>query len=161
VRPVVLVGLHVIGAPLSVAVLILVAMRIFAPWPLDGAESKQAAIAVAVTALADLQQEGQTVYLSFDGRDLDEQTLQGIRLVVRGINVRSVSERTHGNDRCSPPEPALGACRSDDFLDVNFLSMPLWHVGLVRSSTAACQSEFTLLKGFLRWHVISHRWLCS
>jgi len=62
--------------------------------------------------------------------------------------------------RVAAPFP-YGASLRDNFLSADLLSMPLWHVALVRVKTGSCSAELTLARGNTQWHVISQRATCT
>jgi len=138
--------------------------RVAAPLPVPGEAIQHAEEVVAIAMLQGVSRTNGHVFISMDGRDPDGEFMKILQIAVPGLTVRPISQRTSESDKCDQGNDNLimvGACQLDDFIHVDFLTMPLWRTVVIRANTAACGNEFVLVKGFSTWHVISRRWLCS
>jgi hypothetical protein len=109
-------------------------MRLSAPWPVSGNDVDQATVAAAISALAEGRRDGQRIYLSISKKAPNPKLIQDITDAVRGIRVLPIGDRPD-NDGCAALASALGACKGSDFLEVDYRSMQLWHVVLIRNGT--------------------------
>ncbi len=152
---VVLLGLLAIAVGLA---------RVAAPLPVPGEAIRHAEEVVAMAMLQDVPRTSGHMFFSVDGRDPDGEFMKILQLTVPALTLRPISQRTSENDKCDQGNDKLimaGACQFDDFIHVDFLTMPLWRTAVIRANTAACGNDFTLIKVLENWRVVSHRWLCS
>ncbi len=159
-----LIGFRILGGMLTLFVFLLVVMRLAAPWPVRVEEVQQAEVAAVMKILRASYQNAHSIYLSVDGHNPDESMLKTLHINFPNLHINSIKEQSNTNNHCNIPTEEIipmGTCESDNFLQIRFLTMPFWRVGLVNINTAACRNEFTLFKGLSSWHVISYRWLCS
>lgn len=146
---------------MALSALMVIGARIFAPWPPPSDQYRDAAVAV-VMALAE-GAEGSILYLALEGADPDDEFMEKLRAAHPTRVFRPISKRSSENDRCAPGDGFIpvGACQEDDSIKIRVLAAPLWRTTLVSANTAACYSEFTLVRTLSRTHVASHRWICS
>jgi hypothetical protein len=148
-------------APAAV-ILLTVAARAAAPFPYDGKDYNQT-VEESLIAVSHELSDKSDLYVKIDGVDPSA-------AVLTDLNSRSLpatfvpwSTRSSSQDHCRQPTlgaPVVGACMQDNFLSADLVSVPLWHVALVRVKTAACTAELTLVRGD-QWHVLSQRAACT
>jgi hypothetical protein len=142
---------------------LVIGARVAAPYPYDGPEYTQS-VAEGLTMVARELADKRELYVKVDGHDPGTDLLADLNSRNLPATFSSWSARPAGRDRCptSIMNPAAtGACMQDNFLAADFLSMPLWHVALLRVKTAACTAELTVVHGATRWHVLSQRAVCT
>jgi len=146
----------------ALLVLLGVAARAAAPYPYDGV-IYGAAIEASLVSVARTLHDTNNLYVRVEGRDPSPQMLMGLNSGKSSALFVPWSSRSPKRDRCvtSTRDPIDASCMEDNFLSANFLSMPLWHVALVRVNTAACAAELTLVLGPNQWHVVSQRSMCT
>ncbi len=146
------------------AVLILVAVlaRVAAPFPYNGTEYNQA-IGEGLIKVASELSDRSNLYVQVDGRDPGSDILMELNSRHLPATFVPWSTRSPAHDHCRTSTlntAGVGACMQDNFLSAELLSMPLWHVALVRVKSAACTAELTLVRG-AQWHVLSQRAACT
>ena len=144
-------------------VCLLIAARVLAPFPYNGADYTEPLVA-SLNAVAQESAYRNELYVKIDGHDPSPEILADLNGRQLPATFSAWSARSTAYDHCRPStfnEPVLGACMRDNFLSADFLSMPLWHVALVRVKTAACSAELTLFRGATLWHVMSQKSVCT
>jgi hypothetical protein len=142
----------------------IVALRVAAPWPASGELSDEAQDYVAIALQSDFYNRKHPVFLSFDGIDPSEERLKRLRSATPSIDIQRMSERPSSHSTCRnlPIQfVPLNRCEKDDFVRIDFLSMPFWRSVLLRETTAACSGEVLLVKVASKWYVFSSRRICA
>ena len=147
-------------APMLLILLIVVA-RIAAPFPYGGADYNQT-IAASLVAAAKERSDTGDLYVKVDSGDPSADVLADLNSRKLPATFAPWSLRPHY--RC-PPNTLCGgvvdaASLRDNFLAADLLSMPLWHVALVRVKSGTCSAELTLIRA-TQWHVLSQRTACT
>ena len=141
-------------------VLLLVIARVAAPFPYAGADYTQAMEESLVAAVKERSDSGY-VYVKLDGNDpgadfLTDLNSHKLPATFAPLSLRP-PYRCPANARCG----ALNRANlSDNVISADLLSMPLWHVALVRVKTASCSAELTLFRA-TQWHVVTQRTACG
>jgi hypothetical protein len=138
-----------------------VGARAAAPFPYAGTDYTQSVAESLVLVAHELSDKGE-LYVKVDGHDPSADILTDLNSRKMPSTFAPWSARSPNQDHCRAAAGVLvaGACMQDNFLSAEFLSMPLWHVALVRVKTAACADELTLVRG-TQWHVLSQRASCT
>jgi hypothetical protein len=139
-----------------------VAARAAAPFPYGGADYTQSVAASLISVARELSDKGDR-YVRVDGHDPSADILTELNSRKLPSTFVPWSGRSPKQDHCraaAPDTVVAGACMQDNFLSADLLSMPLWHVALVRVTTAACTAELTVVRGPTQWHVLSQRAVC-
>jgi hypothetical protein len=151
-------------AGLGLAVVPLVALRVGATRAQFDLNDHESALSVAaISILKEFGGEAHaTMYVALDDGDPSEAVRAQIQGAVLGLKIRPISERSAEADHCKPEGDRIpiGACEEDDFVRVQTLIAPLWHVMFVRTRTSACGTEMVLVK-IRRWHIVSERGGCT
>jgi hypothetical protein len=147
-------------APTSLILLIVIA-RMAAPFPYGGTDYNQT-IEESLIAAAKERSDSGDLYVKVDGADPSADVLADLNSRKLPATFAPWSLRAHY--RC-PPNTLCGglvdgAGLRDNFLSADLLSIPLWHVALVRVKTGACSAELTLIRA-TQWHVLSQRTACT
>jgi hypothetical protein len=139
-----------------------VGARAAAPFPYGNTDTTQTLTASLTTVVHELQDKS-TVYVMIDGSDPSAELLTALNSrnepptfapgKTRSLEVARCRENAKGG-------VIFGNCLQDNFLSADLLSMPLWHVALVRVKTVACTAELALIQGTIQWHVVSQRTIC-
>jgi hypothetical protein len=140
-----------------------VGARAAAPFPYGGTDYTQT-VAESLIVISRELSDKSDLYVQVDGRDPSTDVLTELNSRKLPPTFAPWSARSPKQDRCrSSPAGAVvvGACMQDNFLSADLLSMPLWHVALVRVKTAACTAELALVRGATQWHVVSQRAVCT
>jgi hypothetical protein len=140
-----------------------VGARAAAPFPYRGPDYTQT-VTESLIAVARELSDKSDLYVKVDGHDPSADLLTELNSRRLPLTFAPWSARLPKQDHCRPSAPdteVVGACMQDNFLSADFLSMPLWHVALVRVKTAACSAELTLVHGATQWHVVSQRAVCA
>jgi hypothetical protein len=142
-------------------ILLIVIARLAAPFPYGGTDYNQT-IEESLIAAAKERSDSGDLYVKVDGGDPSADILADLNSRKLPATFAPWSLRPHS--RC-PPNTLCGgvvdgANLRDNFLSADLLSMPLWHVALVRVKTGACSAELTLLRA-AQWHVLSQRTACT
>lgn len=144
----------------ALLILLIVLARLAAPFPY-GVDDYSQTIEESLIAASKERSDSGALYVKVDGGDPSADVLADLNSRKLPATFEPWSLRPHG---CFPNTPcdrvANGASLRDDFLSADLLSMPLWHVALVRVKTGACSAELTLLRA-TQWHVITQRTACS
>jgi len=145
----------------ALIILLLVIARLAAPFPYRGADYNQT-IEESLIAAAKERSDIGDLYIKVDGSDPSDAVLAELNSHKLPATFAPWSLRPHY--RC-PPNTVCGgvvdgASMRDNFLSADLLSMPLWHVALVRVKTGTCSAELTLIRAS-QWHVLSQRTACS
>jgi len=128
-------------------ILLIVVARMGAPFPYGGTDYKQT-IEESVVAAAKERSDTGDLYVRVDGGDPSAD-------VLADLNSRKLPA-TFAPWSLRPRSAGM----RDNFLAVDLLSMPLWHLALVRVKTGACSAELTLIQTN-QWHVLSQRTACT
>lgn len=145
-------------APVLV-ILLIIGARLAAPFPYKGSDYNQTLEESLVTAAKERSDSG-NLYVRIDGDDPSAELLADLN------NRKLPANFVPGSQRSATPCPPNTPCRGvvgnlrDDLLSADLLSMPLWHVALVRVKGGGCSAEFTLVLGS-QWHVLSQRTACG
>jgi hypothetical protein len=140
-----------------------VGARAAAPFPYGSANSTQT-LTESVIAVARELSDKSDLYVKVDGGDPSADILTELNSRKLPLNFAPWSARSPDQDHCralAGGAVVIGACMRDNFLSADLLSIPLWHVALVRVKTAACSAELTLVQGAALWHVVSQRATCT
>ena len=140
-----------------------VGARAAAPFPYGSANSAQT-LTESVVAVARELADKSDLYVKVDGGDPSAEILTDLNSHKLPLNFAPWSARSPDQDHCralAGGAVVIGTCMRDNFLAADLLSMPLWHVALVRVKTAACSAELTLVQGVDQWHVVSQRTACT
>lgn len=145
----------------ALLILLIVIARLAAPFPYGGADYNQTIEASLIAAAKERSDSG-SLYVKVDGGDPSTEILADLNTRKLPATFAPWSLRPHY--RC-PPNTFCGgvvdgASLLDNFLSADLLSMPLWHVALVRVKTGRCSAELTLLRA-TQWHVVSQRTACT
>jgi hypothetical protein len=142
-------------------ILLLVMARVAAPFPYRGADYSRA-IEASLIAAAEERADSGNLYVKVDGVDPSAEVLADLNS--RKLPATFVPWSLRPHFQCAPNRVCSGAASDegppDNFLIANILTMPLWHVALVRVNTSACSAEFTLLRA-TQWHSLSQRTTCG
>jgi hypothetical protein len=136
--------------------------RAAAPYPYGSKDTAQILTESLTVVARELQDKG-TVYVTVDGSDPDTDLLTTLNSRPGAPAFTPGKARSLELEHCRvTPRGGLvvGSCMQDNFLSAELLSMPLWHVALVRVKTAGCTAELTLAQGNTDWHVLSQRTSC-
>jgi hypothetical protein len=147
----------------TLVVCLAVAARAAAPYPYDPKDSAPVLIESMSVISSELADKS-ALYVRVDGADPNADFLSELNSRKLQPIFAPWSARSAEHDRCRTAgngAAVVGACMHDNFLWAEMLSMPLWHVALVRVKTAACTAELTLLQGAAQWHVVSQRSICT
>jgi hypothetical protein len=139
-----------------------VGARAAAPFPYGGADYTQSVAESLIGVAHELSDKGD-LYVRVDGHDPSADLLTELNSRKLPSTFAPWSARSPAQDHCravAADTVAVSGCMRDNFLSADFLSMPLWHVALVRVKTAACAAELTLVRG-TQWHVLSQRAVCT
>jgi hypothetical protein len=143
-------------------ILLIVIARVAAPFPYGGLDYNQTIEESLITAAKERSDSGD-LFVKVDGGDPNADVLADLNSRKLPATFAPWSLRPHSSYNC-PPRALCnvvdGASLRDNFLSAEFLSMPLWHVALVRVKGGACLAEMTLLRTG-QWHVLSQRTACS
>jgi hypothetical protein len=142
-------------------ILLIVIARLAAPFPYGGTDYNQT-IEESLIAAAKERSDSGDLYVKVDGGDPSADVLADLNSRKLPATFAPWSLRPHS--RC-PPNTLCGgvvddANLRDNFLSADLLSMPLWHVALVRVKAGACSAELTLFRA-AQWHVLSQRTACT
>lgn len=142
-------------------ILLIVIARMAAPFPYGGTDYNQT-IEESLIAAAKERSDSGDLYVKVDGGDPGADVLADLNSRKLPATFAPWSLRPHYG---CPPNTLCGgvvdgASLRDNFLSADLLSMPLWHVALVRVKTGACSAELTLLRA-TQWHVLSQRTACK
>jgi hypothetical protein len=140
-----------------------VGARAAAPFPYRSTDSTQTLSESVITVAHELSDKSD-IYVKVDGSDPSADILTELNGRRLPLNFAPWSARSPNNDHCralAGGAVVIGTCMQDNFLSADLLSMPLWHVALVRVKTAACSAELTLVQGAAQWHVVSQRATCT
>jgi hypothetical protein len=142
-------------------ILLIVIARMAAPFPYGGTDYNQT-IEESLIAAAKERSDSGDLYVKVDGGDPTADVLADLNSRKLPATFAPWSLRPHYG---CPPNTLCGgvvdgASLRDNFLSADLLSMPLWHVALVRVKTGACSAELTLLRA-TQWHVLSQRTACK
>jgi hypothetical protein len=143
-------------------ILLIVLARIAAPFPYGGTDYNQTIEESLITAAKERSDSG-SLYVKVDGGDPSADVLADLNSRKLPATFAPWSLRPHSSYSCPPKticDIVDGASLRDNFLSADLLSMPLWHVALVRVKGGACSAELTLLRGS-QWHVLSQRTACT
>jgi hypothetical protein len=146
----------------ALLICLVVGARAAAPFPYGGADYTQSVAESLIGVARELSDKGD-LYVSVDGRDPSADMLTELNSRKLSSTFAPWSARSPKQDHCraaAADTAVAGGCMQDNFLSADFLSMPLWHVALVRVKTAACAAELTLVRG-TQWHVLSQRAVCT
>ena len=142
-------------------ILLIVIARMAAPFPYGGTDYNQTIEESLITAAKERSDSGD-LYVKVDGGDPSADVLADLNSRKLPATFAPWSVRPHYS---CPPKTLCsgvvdGASLRDNFLSADLLSMPLWHVALVRVKTGACSAELTLFRA-AQWHVLSQRTACT
>jgi hypothetical protein len=145
----------------ALLILLIVLARMAAPFPYGGTDYNQTIEESLITAAKERSDSGD-LYVRIDGSDPSAEVLADLNSRKLPATFTPWSLRPH---YVCPPQTLCGgvvdgASLRDSFLSADLLSMPLWHVALVRVKGGACSAEFTLLRT-TQWHVLSQRTACT
>ena len=144
----------------ALLILLIVLARLAAPFPYGAADYSQTIEESLIAATKERSDSG-ALYVKIDGGDPSADVLAELNSRKLPATFAPWSARPHYS---CPPKTLCnvvdGASLRDDFLSADLLSMPLWHLALVRVKSGACSAELTLLRA-TQWHVISQRTACS
>ena len=146
----------------AVLILLTVVARAAAPFPYGGKDYNQT-VEESLVAVSRQLSDKSDLYVRVDGIDPSAEILADLNNRKLPPTFVPWSTRSPAQDHCRAltAQPGVtGACMRDNFLSADLLSMPLWHVALVRVKTAACTAELTLVQGG-EWHVLSQRAACN
>jgi hypothetical protein len=145
----------------ALIILLIVIARLAAPFPYGGADYNQTIEESLISAAKERSDSGD-LYVKVDGSDPSADVLADLNSRKLPVTFAPWSLRPHNS--CPPHTPCGGvvdrANLRDNFLSADLLSMPLWHVALVRVNAGACSAELTLLRA-AQWHVLSQRTACT
>jgi hypothetical protein len=147
----------------ALLICLFIAARVMAPFPYYGTNYAQPLV-TSLNAVAQQMAYRNEIYVKVDGRDPGAEILKDLNGRQLPATFTPWSARSAAQDHCRTSTfngTVSGACMRDNFLSADFLSMPLWHVALVRVQTAACSAELTLVRGAAQWHVFSQKALCT
>jgi hypothetical protein len=142
---------------------LVVGARAAAPYPYGGTDYNQS-VTESLVAVAHELSDRSDLYVKVDGRDPSTDILTELNSRKLPAAFVPWSTRSRNLDHCralGADTRVVGRCMQDNFLSADLLSIPLWHVALVRVNTAACTAELTLLRGTSQWHVVSQRASCT
>ncbi len=137
--------------------------RAAAPFPYGSADVT-AILTVGVSAVARELNDRSTVYVTVDGSDPSTDLIAALNRRNGPPLFAPGKTRSLEVDRCRAVGKGMvivGRCLQDNLLSADLLSMPLWHVALVRVKSLACTAELTLVQGVDQWHVLSQRTACT
>jgi hypothetical protein len=140
-----------------------VGARAAAPFPYRGPDYTQT-VAESLFVIARELSDKSDLYVKVDGRDPGADILTELNSRKLPPTFVPWSARSPKQDHCrvlAADAEVGGACMQDNFLSADRLSIPLWHVALVRVKTAACTAELALVRGVTQWHVVSQRAVCT
>lgn len=147
----------------TLLICLLIAARVLAPFPYDGADSTPP-VEESLNSVTRQMAYQNDLYVQVDGRDPSAEVLADLNNRQLPAKFEPWSARSPALDHCRASTfnaTPVGTCMRDNFLSADLLSMPLWHVALVRVQTAGCAAELTLVRGAAQWHVLSQRSLCT
>jgi hypothetical protein len=145
----------------ALLILFMVIARLAAPFPYGGIDYNQT-IAESLIVAAQERSDSGDLYVKVDGADPSADVLADLnsRELPASFTPWSLRQR----NRCPPNGRCAGVVDGtdlrDNFLSAELLSMPLWHVALVRVKSRACSAELTLIRA-TQWHVLSQRTACT
>jgi hypothetical protein len=139
--------------------------RAAAPFPYGSTATHQI-LTESLVAVAHELQDKSTVYVTVDGSDPSADFLTVLNSRTAPTVFAPGKPRSLEVEGCRMPATHPGmvvvsSCLQDNFLSADLVSMPLWHVALVRVTTVACTAELVLVQGNAQWHVMSQRTSCS
>jgi hypothetical protein len=145
----------------ALLICLVVGARAAAPFPYGGADYTQSVAESLIGVAHELSDKGD-LFVRVDGRDPSADLLTDLNSRKLPSTFAPWSARSPKQDHCRAAADTVvaGGCMQDNFLSADFLSMPLWHVALVRVKTAACTAELTLVRA-TQWHVLSQRAVCT
>ena len=143
-------------------ILLAVGARAAAPFPYAAADYNQT-VAESVTAVVKQLSDKNGLYVKVDDHDPSPELLADLNGRKLAPTFAPWSARSPKEDHCRTLGGGVvsGGCLRDNFVTADLLSMPLWHVALVRVKTGSCSAELTLARGNTQWHVISQRATCT
>ena len=139
-----------------------VGARAAAPFPYGSADYTQTLTESLIKSAHELSGRS-NLYVKVGGADPSVEMLADLNSRKLPLTFAPWSARSPKQDHCralGEGATANAICMADNFLAADLLSMPLWHVALVRVKTAACTAEMTLVQGSTLWHVVSQRTNC-
>lgn len=143
-------------------ILLLVLARMAAPFPYGGPDYNQTLEESLITAARERADSG-NLYVKVEGGDPSAELLADLNSRKLPATFVPSSLRPQTQFHCPPNTlcgaVVYGASMRDNLLAADLLSMPLWHVALVRVKTPACSAELTLVRA-RQWHVLSQRTAC-
>jgi hypothetical protein len=147
----------------ALLICVLIGARLAAPFPYGGPDFTQSVTESLSSVARELSYRNE-VYVKVDGGDPGAEILTELNDRKLPPTFSPWSARSPDRDHCRPTilatAPAAG-CMLDNFLAADFLTMPFWHVALVRVKSAGCTAELTVVRGVTRWHVMSQRATCN
>jgi hypothetical protein len=138
-----------------------VGARAAAPFPYHETDYAQP-VTESLIAVAKQRSDKDTLYIKVDGGDASAAILTELNNRKLPPTFAPWSARSPKEEHCRALGAVInGGCLRDNFLEANFLSMPLWHVALVHVKAGVCTAELTLVLGASQWHVVSQRAVCT
>jgi hypothetical protein len=152
---------QIVGALSTLVVTAIVVARLSSTWPQDDADGVQLTAAIFLLKARSLSNT--TFYISFDGRDPSTTELMALQKEFANSTIRKISERSSVVDNCQSREGRIRVfpCERDDYLDIDYLIMPVKGVVFLHGRSAACTSQLIVMKWFSGWTVVSQRWFCA
>jgi hypothetical protein len=144
----------------ALLILLLVIARVAAPFPVGRADHDQTLEESLITAAKERSDSG-SLYVKVDGGDPSADILDNLNSRKLPATFAPWSLRPHS--QCPPNTLCTvvsGADRRDNYVAADLLSMPLWHVALVRVKSGMCSAELTLVRT-TQWRVLSQRTACT
>jgi len=135
----------------ALLILMIVIARLAAPFPYGGIDYNQT-IEESLTVAAKERSDSGALYVKVDGADPSADILADLNGRKLPATFTPWSLRHGGVVNGTDPR--------DNFLSADLLSMPLWHVALVRVKSRTCSAELTLVNAN-QWHVVSQRTACT
>lgn len=149
-----------VGSASTLLLCALLLMRAFATDGRKSDDAQQAEVAAASTALSRIK--AGVVYVSINGREPYPEALLDIQSANPAITI--VPSKYPSPDVCrqaGAEEERSGPCDSNHHLDIQFLTEPLWRIGIVNVRYSMCSWEVVEVKLLQTWRIMSVRGFCA
>jgi hypothetical protein len=129
-------------------------------------ETREAMAKSAALTFGEAPARSGDIFVSFDGRDPDERSMNALQRALPTLHFVAMSLRPEKPRECArtPSEPGLiaglGPCDVDNYIEIRYVTTIYWRTVEMHSSTAACFGQYTMFRGGANWHVLSETQLC-